>query len=103
MTLETSTKQVFTLNFEGLPLEIRYSPRPFGSSDIEHFEIVTLEPKGSPHPLSETGYKSLFIHPEWTRQFAGNPLDFMVFALEEAAKKPAWKDFKANAQQLSLF
>ena len=49
MTLETSTKQVFTLNFEGLPLEIRYSPRPFGSSDIEHFEIVTLEPKGSPH------------------------------------------------------
>jgi hypothetical protein len=103
MTLELAKKQKFTLEFEGLSLEIRYSPNPFGSTDIEHFEIVTLEPERSPHPLSETGYKSLFIHPEWTKHFAGKPLDFILFALEEAAKKPAWRDYAANAQQLSLF
>ncbi len=96
-------KQKFTVEFQHLTLEIRYSPKPFGTAEIEHFEIVTLTPEGEPHPLSETGYKSLFIHPEWTKHFENDPQKFINFALTEAAKKPAWKDIEANAQQLSLF
>lgn len=96
-------KQIFTLEIEGLTLEIRYSPKPFASADIEHFEIITLSPERAPHPLSETGYKSLFIHPEWTKQFQNNPRDFITFALEQAAKEPRWQDIKVGAQQLSLF
>ena len=99
----SSQKQKFTLQFQHLTLEIRYSPKPFASAQIEHYEIVTLQPAGTPHPLSETGYKSLFIHPEWTKQFDGDPRACMNFALEEAAKKPAWKDYLSQTQQLSLF
>ena len=96
-------KQVFTVQCGHLTLEIRYSPKPFASADIEHFEIITIEPERcTPHPLSDTGYKSLFIHPEWTRQ-SGGAESFIKFALEEAAKKPEWKDYLAASQQLSLF
>ncbi len=104
MENQSSTeKQKFTLEIEWLTLEIRYSPKPFASAEITHFEVVTLKPAGDPHPLSETGYKSLFIHPEWTKQFQNNPRDFIIFALEQAAKEPRWQDIKANSQQLSLF
>jgi hypothetical protein len=100
-----SKKQVFTVQIDHLTLEIRYDPCPFVSAKgvVEHYEIVTIEPERSPHPMSQTGYKSLFIHPEWTRKFQGKPRDFINFALEEAAKKPAWKDYLAGSQQLSLF
>jgi hypothetical protein len=95
-------KQVFTVQFEYLTLEIRYDPYPF-CVDIEHYEIITIDPERSPHPMSETGYKSLFIHPKWTKDCGGAPQDFISFALEEAAKKPAWKDYLAGSRQLSLF
>ena len=100
---QATEKKKFTIEIEGLTLEIRHSPKPFASVEIEHFEIVTLKPACKPHPLSETGYKSLFIHPEWRKQFDGNPRAFMTFALEQAAKEPRWKDIKAKSQQLSLF
>ena len=101
--MSSTKKQVFTFETEGLILEIRYSPKPFESAEIQHFEIVTLKPAGEAHPLSETGYKSLFIHPEWVKQFEGDPRAFIDFALREAAQKPKWKDHKAKTQQLSLF
>ena len=103
MASALSQNQVFTIQFDYLTLEIRYSPKPFDAVDIEHYEIITLKPERAPHPMSETGYKSLFIHPQWTKQFNGDARDFIDFALEEAAKKPAWKDIQANARQLSLF
>ncbi len=99
----SSKKQKFTIQFQHLTLEIRYSPKPFDSAQIEHYEIITIEPAGTCHPLSETGYKSLFIHPEWTKQFKGDPKAFIDFALEEEAKKPAWKDYLSQTQQLTLF
>ena len=95
-------KQIFTMQFENLTLEIRYDPCPF-CADIEHYEIISIEPERNPHPMSETGYKSLFIHPEWTKDCGDTPQGFIKFALEEAAKKSAWKDYIADSQQLSLF
>ncbi len=82
MENQSSTeKQKFTVEIEGLTLEIRYSPKPFASIDIGHFEIITLSPERAPHPLSETGYKSLFIHPKQRINLELNPQKFILLAL----------------------
>ncbi len=96
-------KQKFTVEIEGLTLEVRYSPKPFVSADIEHFEIITLNPERAPHPLSETGYKSLFIHPEQRTNLKLDPQKFIQLALEQEAQKQHWQKGRNDRQQLSLF
>lgn len=51
---------------------------------------------------TETGYRSLFILPERLAEY-GDPVACVLAWLDREAEGEAWKAYRANARQLSLF
>ncbi len=80
-----------TINWKGQAIVVRWCPEWLGG-DTAHLEIVT--PDRSPHPISETGYRSHFCPRELVEE-AGGPEAFVI----------AWLEAKDDGRpvQLSLF
>jgi hypothetical protein len=53
-------------------------------------------------PITETGYKSLFILPEYIAE-KGDAKDYVLAWLNHEAQSEAWKRSQSAARQLSLF
>jgi hypothetical protein len=53
-------------------------------------------------PFTDTGYRSIFLNPDIVSR-QGGAVAFVTGYLEEEAAKPAWKQYQAERQQLSLF
>ncbi|MDG1456828.1 MAG: hypothetical protein P8Q92_02825 [Pseudoprimorskyibacter sp.] len=78
------------LDWKGQEIIVRWCPEWLGG-DIAHLEIVTAD--RSPHPISETGYRSHFC-PRELVEGAGGPVTFTLAWLE--------KKFDGKPVQLSL-
>ncbi|GAA6176738.1 hypothetical protein [Sulfitobacter pacificus] len=86
--------------WRGIVLTIRYAPNWCATVGMGHIEVISDARQVS--PITQTGYKSHFIHAEQVSQF-GSAAQYVVAWLEQEAKAESWKRHEAEARQLSLF
>ena len=84
--------------WRGIDLTIRHLAGRFAGMD--HIEVISAERAAL--PVTETGYKSLFILPERITEY-GTVLDYVLAWLDHEAEAESWKLEEAKGRQLSLF
>tara|TARA_R110002096_G_scaffold188216_2_gene368094 strand:- start:154 stop:483 length:330 start_codon:yes stop_codon:yes gene_type:complete len=105
-TTENYDRQI--IDWHGYRIEIAYcrswspSVEDIYGYAMSHIEIRTIEPERAPLPITETGYRSHFVHEpvvvEW-----GGPEALVRALLDDAAKSAEWKELEESRKQLSLF
>ena len=93
---------------EGISLRISYErdwlnmgeDRPEYSH--AHIEVRSIAPDRAQLPITETGYRSHFLHP-WEVEEAGGATAFVLGWLDDAARSPEWRATKAKLAQPDLF
>ena len=83
--------------WEEIAIEFTFTAQSFGGP-FDHIELKCKEQL----PVTETGYRSHFIHPKELALFE-SPEAFVREWLDEAAKSSEWKLYKANSRQGELF
>ncbi|MFN3624928.1 MAG: hypothetical protein ACK4TP_12800 [Hyphomicrobium sp.] len=93
----------YAMTWRGIEVLVAYQPESFGLAEClhSHLEVMTSEPR-RPLPMTETGYKSLFL-PAGTIEELGGPLAYVSRWLEHAAKSPQWKSIEQDSRQANLF
>jgi len=87
-------------------VEIRHCPSWFSSPDddfvTQHIEIRSQDKRLL--PITETGYRSHFMNgAEALAEFDHDPVVFVLWWLDEAAKEPIWTRKEEEDRQGSLF
>jgi hypothetical protein len=86
-------KQQHTITWRGIALTITFTPDWLKVAD--HLEIET---EGRvPLPVTETGYRSIFLHQGAVARHGG-PVSYTIARLDEEARRLGW-----SGAQLSLF
>jgi hypothetical protein len=100
-------EQSSTFEWRGLVIEVSLSSPVYLSSykavygyDLIHFEIQSAGRE--PLPISETGYQSVFTHPEIIAA-DGGPVAYARTWLDQEAASPVWLASQIAARQYSLF
>ena len=92
--------------WEGIEIQIRFARDWLGTSKgnylTAHIEVETINPRRAALPITETGYRSHFLTAE-SVDAAGGAVAYVLEALNDAAKHPAWKTSSAAQKQLPLF
>jgi len=70
--------------------------------DIDHLDITAVSPERAALPITETGYRSRFIHESYLIE-AGGAVAYVQAWLHEASQSPEWKAQAEAARQGSLF
>ena len=90
--------------WHGIAATVVYTPdyhsTPGSAFHHCHVEVIT-EPR-KPLPISETGYRSLFINGGEVEN-AGGAASFAMRWLDAASKSPEWRAAVAASRQGSLF
>lgn len=92
------------LNWQGIAVTVRYCADWHSDKDtgflIGHLEIVS---EGSvPLPITETGYKSQFLHPDHVIA-KGHAITYVIAWLDEASQSKDWQAHMIEQRQGSLF
>lgn len=97
-----SNIQTFKIFWRGIEIDVKYENPYFQMSDfsISHFDIYTKDKQ--PLPITETGYRSHFLHDDEVQQYGG-PSEYFNAWIESEAKTQNWKPIPKQAEQLSLF
>ncbi|MGE0853599.1 MAG: hypothetical protein AB7O44_28965 [Hyphomicrobiaceae bacterium] len=99
---------IFTqrMDWHGITIEVSWEPawlsRPEDAYNVGHLQITSVAPERAPLPLTETGYRSLFINPEHVTA-EGGPLGFLRAWLDCEAQSPRWRAHEQASRQLALF
>jgi len=105
MDSKMENKDVFNITWEGIDIEIVcYEPNYTKSHrEIYGYAMFHIEVRSEqPLPITETGYKSIFIaEPELARQ--GGSLKYVTSYIDEMAKSEKWKNCLKNSRQFNLF
>lgn len=93
-------------SWRNIELEIRHCrnwlPNTAAPFVTQHLEIRSQYKR--PLPITDTGYRSHFMNgAEALAEFDNDPVAFVLWWLEEAAKDPSWKRKEEEARQGSLF
>lgn len=102
------TIQIETLQWQGVTIEIVYEPNWLNVSNRKcdlpsaHLDIRSIAPERARLPITETGYRSHFLHPNEIAEFGG-PVAYVEAWLNEMARTSEWQSHVANGDQLSLF
>lgn len=101
-------KEISIIEWQGFEIEISFC-RSWSAAMVEHygvhlchFEIKTRAPERAALPITETGYRSIFIHEPEIAEFS-SPIDYIIALLDEAAKSPEWQSTRETSRQYSLF
>ena len=102
-------KDVFNITWEGIEIEITCNEPDYMKSHREiygyrilHIEVKSLDPEKAPLPITETGYKSIFIaEPELAGK--GGSLKYVTSYIDHEAKSEKWKNCQKNSRQFNLF
>jgi len=92
------------LNWQGIAFTVRYCANWHSDHDadfqIAHLEIIS---EGSaPLPVTETGYKSQFLHPDHIVA-KGSATAYAIAWLDEASQSKDWQAHMIERRQRSLF
>jgi hypothetical protein len=106
MTAERNI-EVHALRWRGVDIEITFE-RDWLSIAREHelaashLTVTAVQPKRAPLPITETGYRSHFLHFEDIDE-AGGPVGYVQAWLDSMAQSREWLDHEKASRQLSLF
>jgi hypothetical protein len=97
------------IEWEGRRIEVRYEPDWLNrQNDVDseylvgHLDIRTIAPGNAPIPITETGYRSHFIHPSIIED-AGGPVAYVLAWIKREAYAPHWLKIQTQFEQPSLF
>lgn len=90
--------EVFDVVWHDMKLEIRHKKN--WAAGFDHIEVISANCE--PLPITETGYRSLFILPERIAEY-GTPVEYVQTWLEHEAQSESWKRLEIESRQLSLF
>ncbi len=94
--------------WESITIEVVYERNWLNLGNPEHeiaqahFDIRSVNPERAPLPITETGYRSHFVHPSEVDELGG-PSAYVVAWLGEASRQPEWRAIEQRNRQLSLF
>jgi len=98
--------EIIAITWQGIAIEIEYDADWLGSSEgpyhQSHLAIRSVDPANAPLPITETGYRSHFIHPGRLAEHGG-PEAYVRKWLDLEADTKAWKRYVEKSRQLSLF
>ena len=92
--------QITRAIWRGITLEIRHCPMWSKIAEIDHIEVVSEDRQVL--PVTETGYRSLFIKPEYIQRH-GDAEVYVLGWLDEESMVQEWARKEADSKQLSLF
>lgn len=106
MTAERSI-EVHALHWRGVDIEITFERHWLSIArdhDLaaSHLTVTAVQPKRAPLPITQTGYRSHFLHFEAVDQ-AGGPVGYVSIWLNAMARSREWIAYEQASQQLSLF
>ncbi|PIR39914.1 MAG: hypothetical protein COV35_00415 [Alphaproteobacteria bacterium CG11_big_fil_rev_8_21_14_0_20_39_49] len=84
------TYQTAYFKWKNIDFILEYTPEYYIGSDMSHIQIRCKEPL----PITETGYKSIFLNKSEVTDIQ-NATDLVMENLDETAKKKGWN---ANTQ-----
>lgn len=104
--MTTTAKTIAALNryemhklvWRGKKIEVAYDPESFAGT--AHLQIRVKH--GQPLPITETGYRSHFAHPQDVAHLGG-PAAYVEAWLNSMAETKAWKHTAREGVQLTLF
>lgn len=101
------TIQIATLHWEGITIEVSYEAEWLGfrrGSDmaVAHLQVRSIAPERAPLPITETGYRSHFLHPAEVEGLGG-PAAYVEAWLNVSAQAREWQSHPSRSAQLSLF
>lgn len=93
-------------DWNGITLEVSWEPSWFSLPEshyaVGHLQLRSIAPERAPLPVTETGYRSLFINSQDVMN-EGGPLAFACAWLDCEARHPSWRAQQESARQLPLF
>lgn len=101
----TRSLETHTIIWRGTTVAISYEARWLGSDgpfSMAHLQLQVIAPEGAILPVTETGYRSHFVH-RAVIEDAGGPVAFATAWLDDAALSPDWKEREQASRQLALF
>jgi hypothetical protein len=90
------------IEWQGIALSVSYEPNWLGCGYTAHLQIQTAVPEHAPLPVTETGYRSLFL-PMGIVEEVGGAEAYVRLWLDEAARSREWKEHQERSRQYSLF
>lgn len=101
------TIRIETLQWEGITIEVSYEAEWLGfrrGSDmaVAHLQLRSVAPERAPLPITETGYRSHFVHPDEIDNLGG-PVKYVEGWLDTMGRSAQWLDYVTRTKQLSLF
>jgi len=128
--MKSETIKYYYREWEGIPIQIKWEPQPFGSFESELgpdydfgcLAILAWQSKNlwkglfsedwkehkerervrNPLPISETGYRHFWPNPHQVNNMGG-PVVYALALLDEAGQDPKWKKIKTSTRQKELF
>lgn len=98
---------VDVLLWQGVTIEVSYEESWLGmerSNDraVAHLSITAIEPERTRLPMTETGYRSHFVHPDEVAA-DGGPVAYVQAWLDGMARSREWIAYEQATRQMSLF
>lgn len=97
---------VSRIDWNGITVEVSYEPNwlglSIGGEPVAHLQLQSVKPERAELPVTETGYRSLFISANRVAE-EGGPLTYARLWLDCEAGHPAWTARQEAARQFSLF
>jgi hypothetical protein len=94
-----SAPLISRLEWQGIGIEVRYTPNRF-EIGCDHIELHADDKKRI--PVTETGYRSHFIHRSAIEPF-GSAEAYVRTWLDQEAQSPSWRTYVEASRQLTLF
>lgn len=99
--------EVHALQWRGVDIEITFERNWLSITrhrDLaaSHLTVTAVNPKRARLPITETGYRSHFLHFEDVDQ-AGGPTTYVETWLNDTARSREWLAYESANRQLSLF
>ncbi|MDI7774673.1 hypothetical protein [Asticcacaulis sp. EMRT-3] len=96
-----------TIDWQGITLSVTFEPDYLGFNRtsecaLSHLQVESITPARSPLPITETGYRSHFVHPSAIDELGG-PVAYVLAWLDQAARNEGWRAHQNAAAQLSLW
>ncbi|MGQ3284177.1 hypothetical protein [Bosea sp. (in: a-proteobacteria)] len=89
------------IQWQGMAISIRHVTNWSGTG-FDHVEVRSITPERAPLPITETGYRSHFLHGEDLAGHGG-AVAFVTQWLDHEARGAEWKEHQRTSAQLSLF
>ncbi|PTM40516.1 hypothetical protein [Bosea sp. 124] len=89
------------IQWQGMAVSIRHVANWSGTG-IDHIEVRSITPQRAPLPITETGYRSHFLHGEDLAGHGG-AVAFVTKWLDHEARSAKWQEHQRTSAQMSLF